>query len=416
MDRSSTTGEPVRRPEARRQVGASASDIWREAYLGVTVKPLRSVLTVLGIVLGVMSLVATVGLSETAARQILGRLDELRASEVVVSLRHPSGTDQPPQLPWNVDEVRRMPGVRAAAALGVVADTVQVSGVPGQTGSSDDAVIDVIATGPGALLAIRGTVTVGRFLLPVDDRVGVRAAVIGSGVARRLHIARLEEPRAIFLNGLAFTVVGILDGVEREARMLNAVMISPGTAARDFGLREPERVIVDVDPHAVRVVTPRLVFAMNPRHPDRLVVSVPPDRPGLRRAVSDDFNALLLGLGMLALVVGGIGIANVMLVNVMERVHEIGLRRAIVASRMAIAGQVLIEAALLGGTGGLLGSSIGVSGTVGVAAARDWIPVLNIAVPLTAPLLGVVVGLLAGCYPAWRAARLEPVVALRLHA
>ena len=128
---------------------------------------------------------------------------------------------------------------------------------------------------------------------------------------------------------------------------------------------------------------------------------------------TSDLDSLFLLLGLVSLVVGALGIANVTLVSVMERVGEIGLRRALGATRWHIASQFLLESTLLGALGGIVGASVGTLAVVAVAGLRTWTPVLEIWVPLAAPMVGAAVGLAAGLYPSIRAARLEPVEALR---
>ena len=133
----------------------------------------------------------------------------------------------------------------------------------------------------------------------------------------------------------------------------------------------------------------------------------------VRSDVEGDVNSLFLTLGAVSLLVGAVGIANVTLVSVLERVGEIGLRRALGAARRHIAAQFLMESTALGLLGGVLGASLGTLVIVGVSFAREWTPVLDASLPLAAPLLGALVGLLAGVYPSMRAASLEPVDALR---
>ena len=142
-------------------------------------------------------------------------------------------------------------------------------------------------------------------------------------------------------------------------------------------------------------------------------MSVPPEPRAVRSGVESDVNTLFLVLGGVSLLVGAIGIANVTLVSVLERVGEIGLRRAVGAARRHIASQFLVEAAAMGFVGGIIGASVGVLVIVVVSANKQWTPVLELSVPLLAAPGGALIGLIAGLYPSWRASSLEPVDALR---
>ncbi len=134
---------------------------------------------------------------------------------------------------------------------------------------------------------------------------------------------------------------------------------------------------------------------------------------GVQARVAADVNALFLVLGGVALLVGALGIANVTLLSVLERVAEIGLRRALGATRRDVAAQFLVESSAVGLLGGLVGTAAGVVLPVAVSAARDWTPVLDLRLAAGAPLLGAVIGLAAGTYPAWRASAVHPIDALR---
>lgn len=153
--------------------------------------------------------------------------------------------------------------------------------------------------------------------------------------------------------------------------------------------------------------------AVAPDDPDTVQVQAPPEPDDVRAGVEEDVNALFLVLGGVSLLVGAIGIGNVTLVSVLERVGEIGLRRALGAGRRHIAYQFLLESTGVGLFGGIMGACAGVLVVVGVSAARTWTPVLDMRIPLAAPALGALIGLLAGLYPALRASRMEPVESLR---
>jgi putative ABC transport system permease protein len=153
--------------------------------------------------------------------------------------------------------------------------------------------------------------------------------------------------------------------------------------------------------------------AIDPNNPSALKVDAPPVQGAVRKGVQSDLNALFLLLGAVALLVGGLGIANVTLLSVLERVSEIGLRRALGAARRHVAGQFLVESVIVGFLGGILGTAVGVLLTVGVSFARHWTPLLDTRLAVGAPLLGAMIGLIAGTYPAWKASAIEPITALR---
>jgi predicted lysophospholipase L1 biosynthesis ABC-type transport system permease subunit len=208
-------------------------------------------------------------------------------------------------------------------------------------------------------------------------------------------------------------VVGILDGVARQPGLLGAVIIPEGTAKRDFGLTSPELVVVETRIGAATLISQQAALALRPDGPRGLKVAAPTEPQRARDRVQSDLSLLFLMLGGVSLLVGAIGIANVTLVSVIERTGEIGLRRALGATRRHIAMQFLLESAAMGFVGGVIGASIGTLVVVAVAGYQSWTPVLDPLVPFAAPLLGGLVGLISGSYPALRAASMEPVEALR---
>ncbi len=231
--------------------------------------------------------------------------------------------------------------------------------------------------------------------------------------ARRVGITRVDQQPAIFIGDRLYVVIGILAGVRRQPTLLGAVIMPEGTARREFGLAAPALAQVETRIGAVDLIARQAPVALSPSDPKLLKVAAPPDPRELRGEVKNDLNALFLLLGGVSLLVGAIGIANVTLVSVLERVGEIGLRRALGAGRQHVAAQFLLESTAMGLAGGVIGASVGTLVIVAVSAANTWTPVLDPWVPLGAPLLGALIGLLSGTYPALRAAALEPVEALR---
>ncbi|MFJ4850425.1 MULTISPECIES: ABC transporter permease [unclassified Streptomyces] len=393
-------------------------DLGSEALAGVLARPMRSALTTLGTVLGITTLVITIGVSATAGNQIVGRFDALTATSVTVVVPPPPPSADPvPLVDWSgVDAVRRLAGVESAAALADSQATanVQVRAndvvAPGDlTGQT----LAVLAASPTLPAAVRGRMTTGRFYDDGDIARHDRVAVLGDQAARLLGISSVRDAPAVFLGGQAYTVIGILGGAEREQQLAAAVMLPPTTAQDQLGLGAVTRVLINTALGAALQVAHQAPIALAPGAEDALAVTAPPDPAKARKGVQGDVNGLFLVLGLVSLVVGAIGIANVTLVTVMERIGEIGLRRALGASRRQIAAQFLVESTTIGLLGGVLGAVLGMVVVVAVSAARDWTPVLDVRLAFGAPVAGALVGLLAGLYPSLRASRMEPVDALR---
>lgn len=394
----------------------SVVDLVNESVAGLFSRPGRSALTVLGTVIGLAALVATLGLSRTAGNRIVGRFDELTATEIVVSSRPAPREGESNAIPWDAGaRLQRLEGVEAAGTLSVV-DVGQrlVSTSPvSDPAERTDFRFSVMAASPGLFDAVRARLSSGRFF---DEGMSGRAekvAVIGANAAVRLRLSGLSGLPAVRIGDDVFLVAGILESVSRQHDMLGAVVIPEGTARSLYRLRAPELVVVETRVGAADLITIQVPLALRPDKLDALKVVSPPDQQRFRDAVAGDLNLLFLVLGSVSLLVGAIGIANVTLVSVMERIGEIGLRRALGATRLHIASQFLLESTAMGFVGGVVGASLGILVVVGVAAYQQWTPVLDAPVPLLAPLVGAVVGLIAGVYPSVRGAGLEPVEALR---
>jgi putative ABC transport system permease protein len=421
-DRMSAHGPP--------RVGAA--DLVGEAVAGVVQRPLRSLLTSLGAAIGVCAVVVVLGLTATASAQVNERFDALRATEITARLAAtdvtgsegaPGGpaTAQEPVAAFAVDaaeRVRVLPGVEGAGRVGTVSlgESADVRSVllPGATAGET---FDVRTVEPAAWPVLDPTVVAGRVYDDGHAERGDRVAVLGVGAARRLGIQRLDAEPAVFIGGVGFSVIGIVEDLRRSPDLLGAVMIPPRSAERAFGI-DPETdstatILIETELGATQVIAERIPVALDPADPSAVRVDAPPDPRRLNATVTGDLDVLSLTLAAVSVLLGALGISNTMLVTVMERIHEIGLRRALGAGGHHIALQFLIEAAVLGGLGGLAGTAVGVVAVVGASILRDWTPVLAPGVVLLAPALGLLAGLVAGVAPAVRAARIQPADALR---
>jgi len=373
-------------------------------------------LTMLGIVIGLTALVATLGLSRTASNRIIGRFDELAATEIFISTKPAPDGAQPQSLPWDAPaRLQRLNGVVAAGTLSPVpiGDALVSASLVRDPRSQTDFKLSVQAASPGLFTAVRADLETGRLPDLGHSTRADRVAVLGPGAALRLGIVGVGQLPAIAIGDKLYLVIGILRDVARQPDLLGSVIIPEGTARSDFGLSSPQLIVVETQIGAAKLIAQQAPLALRPDDPTVLKVASPPEPQRVREAVQGDLNILFLLLGGLSLIVGAIGIANITLVSVMERTGEIGLRRSIGATRGNIAAQFLLESTSIGFIGGILGASSGLLAVVAVSAYQVWTPVLDPSAPFLAPLVGGVIGLVSGTYPALRAAHLEPVAALR---
>lgn len=401
---------------AIKRSGITLRDLLDEALAGMFARTGRMALTVLGIVIGLTALVATLGLSRTANNRIISAFDELAATGIVITAKPgPAGVD-PKAMPW--DAVARLDRLNGVVAVGTLSDvnigealvsTSLVRDPQSQTSFR----LSVKAASPDLFTAVRAELETGRLPDLGHSERADRVAVLGPTAALRLGIVGLKQLPAIAIGDKIYLIIGILRGVARQPELLGAVIIPEGTARNDFGLAGPGMVILETRIGAASLIARQSPLALRPDSPKILRVEFPPEPQRVRDTVQTDLNTTFLLLGGLSLIVGAIGIANITLVSVIERVSEIGLRRAIGATRGHIAIQFLLESASMGVIGGILGASLGVLIVVAVSAYQGWTPVLDPEAPFLAPLVGGGIGLVSGTYPALRAARLEPVEAFR---
>jgi macrolide transport system ATP-binding/permease protein len=417
VDRGSSLPQAAVRSTKVSRSGITLRDLADEALAGIMARPGRMILTVLGVVIGLTALVATLGLTRTAGNRIMSQFDPLAATELFVSAKPGrTGIVDPTALPWDSPtRLGRLNGVVAAGSMSDVdVGSARVSSSPvrdpqGQTAYK----LSVYAASPDLFRAVRADLETGRLPDEGNSRRADRIAVLGPDAARRLGILGLEQLPAISIGDNLYMVVGILHDVARKPELLSSVIIPEGTARHDFGLVGPGTIVVETQIGAAYLIADQTRAALRPDDPRILKIEVPQEPKRVRDEVQSDVNMMFLLLGGLSLVVGAIGIANITLVGVMERTGEIGLRRAIGATRGHVAAQFLLESASMGVIGGVLGASLGVIIVVAVSAYQVWTPVLDPAAPILAPLVGGAIGLLSGTYPAMRAAMLEPVEAFR---
>lgn len=384
-------------------------DIVRVGGHGLRTRPLRAVLSALGIAIGIAAMVAVVGISSSSQADLNNLLAKLGTNMLTVT---PGQTllGQDAELPIDsIPMIGRIGPVETTTGTGIVPNTYVYRNDHIPTGQNSS--ISVMAAKTNLLSTVDGTVVSGSWLN--DATVNYPAVVLGHNSAQRLGIGAATPQTQVWLGDRWFTVVGILDSVDLAPELDTAALIGWPVAQDQLHFDGHPSTIyersTDVSVEAVQAVLPGTA---NPADPDEVQVSRPSDALAAKDAADNAFTGLLVGLGGVALLVGGVGVANTMVISVLERRSEIGLRRALGATRAQIRNQFLSEAALLSTMGGLAGVLLGIGVTAGYATSKGWptdIPAWVVAGGMAATL---VIGAIAGLYPAIRAARLAPTEAL----
>ena len=385
------------------------ADGFELSFTGLKARPGRTALTALGIAFGIAAIVAVLGISASGREALLQQLDKLGTNLIRVTPGagvFGNSDGLPVDSPDMLGRVGPVEQVTSTSLLNVaVLRNDLISEL--ETGG-----LSVLAVPPNLPAVLNTEIVAGRFLDEASS--SVPTVVLGWVAAERLAIADVNIARRIYIGGDWFVVIGILDDMPLHPDIERAVMIGEPVARELFeNDLQPTALYARIHPDFVDDVVDVIPATVNPQNPDQISVTRPADALVARQAAEEALTGLLVGLGSVALLVGGVAIANIMVMSVLERRMEVGVRRALGATKRHIRLQFLGESVLLAGIGGVLGVLIGASITVAYAINRD----LTLSVPLYGLFgsigIALVIGAVAGLYPAARAAKIPPAEAVR---
>lgn len=384
------------------------SDLLRSGSQGLHTRPGRTLLTAIGIAIGIAAMIGVLGISASSKAALLRQIDDLGTNLLAVQAGQSIFGEQAKLPEAAPSMIRHIPPVEQAAALSSVDASVRRTDLIPENETKG---INLFAAETQVLDTLQAEIADGRFLDAAAAEVP--AIVLGSVAAMRLGIDDVDARLMVYIDGHWFNVIGILEPMPLNPDLDRAAFVGRSVANKLFDTdANASTIYLRTHPDQVEGVRALLARTANPEAPNEVQVSRPSDALEAKATVDQNLTRLLLGLGAVALVVGGVGIANVMVISVLERRSEIGLRRALGAKRAHIAGQFVAESIMLSLLGGVTGVALGAAVTYAYSSRQGWVVDIPVQALGAGVAVALAVGAVAGLYPAIRAARMDPAEAV----
>ena len=392
---------------------SSFDDLMGVAWSGLRARKIRTLLIMLGPIIGVAAMVSAVGLTESAKGALQAQLSQLGTNLIIAQAGGSFGS-QTPTFPS--DAVQRVENVSTVTGASATTNLSGVIALPIKGASTYYQAFPVpVRAADTNLPTVLGVPMIsGRWLDGADTQLQTQSVVLGEGIAEQYGYLP-GETRTIALNGTNFGVVGVLAPVPLDPQLDNAAFVTQWSAKNIFHTNgQPNQIYVRSIPGSTQATAAAIPTAINLGGPTQTSTQIPSDVLQAAAQADKTLQQVALLAGLLALTVGGIGIANVMSISVIQRSPEIGIRRAVGHSRSKIGFQFLLESLFVGVLGGFLGAILGIGIVYAVSSVAGWVTVINYAqIPIWMGL-ALIVSITAGLYPSIKAARLEPLETLRL--
>ncbi|MDR3127950.1 MAG: ABC transporter permease [Bifidobacteriaceae bacterium] len=407
----------------------SKTSLFFECLSSLGQKTSRLILTMLGTIFAIAGLVSVMALSTTMNGQVARDFSVIKATQVKVT--DAAATFNPnmkSSYSFKANSEAKVNSLAGTVASGITFSPPKMNASVSRFPTSAIQTFEIDAVSTGYFNVIDAQFCVGSAYSEYSNVKKLPTAVIGATVAKTLNILPDDyqtfcqsshnqkfDQTPIYINGIQYLVTGVLYSSTLDQKLVNNIMLPPNTVISVFGepsSLSPATMLVKTKIGSANEIAREAPIILSPVNP-ALFTTTPPDAPSkLQNQIMQSLSLFLFLISSIILIIGAASIINSTLVSVMERTEEIGIRRALGATRKHIIWQFLFETLFIGIIAGLIGSSVGIIAVLIISILNQWTPFISPWLLFEGTTLGAVVGLVSGLYPSFRASRVNPIVAL----